>query len=374
MANDRKRDYYEVLGVDKSADETKIKKAYRDLAKKYHPDLHPGDKEAEAKFKEASEAYSILSDPEKRKMYDLGGHDAMNGGGGGGFNFNGDFSSFGDIFGDIFGGMFGGGGSRSRARSGPMRGEDLNYVLRVDFGEAVFGCEKEIELTSKSTCKTCGGSGAKAGTSPITCPRCGGSGQITRTQQSMLGIIRNVTVCPDCGGAGKIIKEKCSDCRGTGYTSARKRIKVRIPAGIDNGQGVRVRGEGEPGVNGGTRGDLIVEVIVRPHPDFRRQNSDIYSVVKVPFTTMALGGEINVRTMDGDVSYKVSAGTQTGTRVKIKGKGVPNSGYGFGSSRGDHYATLNVDVPVSLTNEQKETLKKFDELSGEKPKKKGFFK
>ena len=376
MADDRKRDYYEVLGVDKSADEATLKKAYRDLAKKYHPDLHPGDKEAEAKFKEASEAYSVLSDSEKRKMYDMGGHDAMNGGGGaGGFNFNGDFSSFGDIFGDIFGGMFGGG--RTRARSGPMRGADLNYVLRIDFGEAVFGCEKEIELTSKSECKTCGGSGAKPGTSPVTCSRCGGSGQITRTQQSMLGLIRNVTVCPDCGGAGKIIKEKCRDCSGTGYTSARKRMKVKIPAGIDNGQGVRIRGEGEPGSLGGQRGDLIVEVVVRSHPDFRRQENDIYSTVKVPFVTMALGGEINVRTIDGDVAYKVNPGTQTGTRVRIKGKGVPNSGFGFGSNRGDHYATLNVDVPVSLTSEQKDALKAFagvsEDKGKEKPKKKGFF-
>ena len=374
MADDKKRDYYEVLGVPKTADEATLKKAYRDLAKKYHPDLHPGDKEAEAKFKEASEAYSVLSDPQKRKQYDTFGHDAPGGaGGGGGFNFNGDFSSFEDIFGDLFG-MFGG-GSRRSARSGPMRGEDVNYVIRIDFAEAVFGCEKEIELSSKTACKTCGGTGAKPGTSATTCGRCGGTGQITRTQQSMLGIIRNVTTCPDCGGTGKIIKERCRDCGGSGYTTVRKRMKINIPAGIDNGQGVRVRGEGEPGANGGPRGDLIVEVIVRPHPDFRREGSDIYSTVKVPFTTMALGGEINVRTIDGDVSYKVAPGTQTGTRVRIKGKGVPTGGgYGFGSGRGDHFATLNVDVPVSLTGEQKDARTAFaDAMGGEKKKKKGFF-
>lgn len=370
---DNKRDYYEVLGVSKTADDATLKKAYRDLAKKYHPDLHPGDKEAEAKFKEASEAYGVLSDSQKRKMYDMGGHDAMNGGGGaGGFSgFNGDFSQFGDIFGDLFG-MFGGSGSRAQRRTGPARGDDVNFVIRIDFKEAVFGCDKEIELTSKSECKTCNGTGAKAGTSPVTCGRCNGTGQIVHTQQSVLGIIRNVTPCPDCNGTGKIIKDKCRDCGGTGYTSARKRLKIKIPAGIDNGQGIRVRGEGEPGARGG-RGDLIVEVVVRPHPDFRRDGADIYSTLKVPFVTMAMGGEITVSTVDGDVPYKVSPGTQTGTRVRIKGKGVPGSGFGYGLNRGDHYATLNVDVPTSLTAEQKDALNAFRDAGGDKKKKKGLF-
>lgn len=372
MADDKKRDYYEVLGVQKNADDATLKKAYRDLAKKYHPDLHPGDKQAEAKFKEASEAYGVLSDPQKRKMYDMGGHDAMNGGGTGGFNFNGDFSGFGDIFGDLFG-MFGG-GSRHRNPNGPVRGADLSYVVRIEFAEAVFGCEKEIELTSKTECVSCRGSGARAGTSPVTCGRCNGTGQIVRTQQSVLGMIRNVTTCPDCGGAGRIIKEKCRDCGGTGFTSARKRLKVKIPAGIDNGQGVRVRGEGEPGAHGGSRGDLIVEVVVRPHPDYRRDGADIYSTVKVPFSIMALGGDIKVRTVDGDVPYSVSPGTQTGTRVRIRGKGVPSGSYGFGSNRGDHFATLNVDVPVTMTQEQKEALRVFEDvMNGEKKKKKGIF-
>ena len=368
---DNKRDFYEVLGVSKTADDATLKKAYRDLAKKYHPDLHPGDKEAEAKFKEASEAYSVLSDPQKRKTYDMGGYDAMNGGGAGGFSgFNGDFSQFGDIFGDLFG-MFGGG--RPRRQNGPARGEDVNYVIRVDFKEAVFGCDKEIELTAKTECKTCGGTGAKPGTSPVTCGRCNGTGQIVHTQQSVLGIIRNVQPCPDCGGTGKIIKDKCRDCGGTGYTSARKRLKIKIPAGIDNGQGIRVRGEGEPGVHGGGRGDLIVEVVVRPHPDFRRDGSDIYSTLKVPFTTMVLGGEIAVNTVDGEVSYKVSPGTQTGTRVRIKGKGVPSAGFGYGLTRGDHFATLNVDVPTTLSQEQKDALNAFRDASGDKKKKKGLF-
>lgn len=377
MADEKKRDYYEVLGVPKTADDATLKKAYRDLAKKYHPDLHPGDKEAEAKFKEASEAYSVLSDPQKRKQYDTFGHDAPGGGfGGAGFggfnfdssNFSGDFS---DIFGDLFGGMFGGG--RTRARSGPARGADVDYVIRIDFNEAVFGCEKEIELSSKTECKTCNGTGAKPGTSPVTCGRCNGTGQIVHTQQSVLGIIRNVTPCPDCKGTGKIIREKCRDCGGTGYTTTRKRLKVKIPAGIDNGQGIRVRGEGEPGTAGGPRGDLIVEVVVRPHPDFRREGKDIYSSVKVPYATMVLGGDISVNTVDGEVSYKVSPGTQSGTRVRIRGKGVPESGYGYTQSRGDHYATLEVDVPTSLTNEQKDALRIYQDALGEKRKKKGFF-
>ncbi len=375
MADEKNRDYYEVLGVSKTADDATIKKAYRDLAKKYHPDLHPGDKEAEAKFKEASEAYEVLSDAQKRKMYDMGGHSAMNGGFGGDYSDmfsgfgNGGFggSGFGDIFGDIFGGMFG--GSRARRKTGPVRGADVNYVIRIDFTEAVFGCEKEIEFNSKKECRLCHGTGGKDGAQPVTCTRCNGTGQISRSQRTALGMISNIMPCPDCGGSGRIIKEKCRDCGGTGYVSARKRLKINIPAGIDNGQGVSVRGEGEPGQNGGGRGDLIVEVVVRSHPEFRREGNDIYSTVKVPFTVMTLGGDIIVKTVDGDEKYKVAAGTQTGTRVRIKGKGVPVlNGYG----RGDHFATLSVDVPVSLTNEQKDALKAFGESMGGGTKKKFF--
>ena len=251
-----KRDLYEVLGVDRNADEATLKKAYRKLAKKYHPDVNPGDKDAEQKFKEATNAYAILSDPQKRKQYDQFGHAAFeNGGAGGGaggfggFDFNG--ADMGDIFGDIFGDLFGGGRSR-RTQNGPMRGANLRARLNITFEEAVFGCEKELEIMLKDSCSTCHGTGAKPGTSPVTCPRCHGEGQIVTTSQSMFGMVRNVQTCPDCHGTGKIIKEKCSDCRGTGYISSRKKIQVSVPAGIDDGQSIRIRDKGEPGVNGGT--------------------------------------------------------------------------------------------------------------------------
>ena len=260
-----KRDYYEVLGVDRNADDAALKKAYRVLAKKYHPDMNPGDAEAEKKFKEASEAYAVLSDAEKRRQYDQFGHAAFEGGGAGGAGGFGGFSSadFGDIFGDIFGDFFGGGGRRSgRANNGPMKGANVRKGVRITFEEAIFGCEKELEVILKEPCKTCNGTGAKPGTSPETCSKCGGKGQVVYTQQSFFGTVQNVQTCPDCRGSGKIIKDKCSDCGGTGYISVKKTIKVSIPAGIDNGQSVRIRDKGEPGVNGGPRGDLLVEVTV----------------------------------------------------------------------------------------------------------------
>ena len=288
---EQKRDYYEVLGVDKNADEATIKKAYRALAKKYHPDMNPGDKEAEKKFKEASEAYAILSDPEKKKQYDQFGHAAFEGGAGGygGFDFT--SADFSDIFGDIFGDFFGG-GRRSRGNNGPMKGANIRTSVRITFEEAVFGVNKEIELTLKDECKTCHGSGAKPGTSPETCTKCGGKGQVVFTQQSFFGTVRNVQTCPECNGTGKVIKEKCADCRGTGYIASRKKIQVSIPAGIDNGQSVRIREKGEPGVNGGPRGDLLVEVIVARHPIFQRQDYNIYSTVPVSFAVAALGGDV----------------------------------------------------------------------------------
>ena len=263
---EQKRDYYEVLGVDKNADDAAIKKAYRVLAKKYHPDMNPGDKEAEQKFKEASEAYAVLSDPEKRRQYDQYGHAAFDGGAGGagGFDFNG--ADFGEIFGDIFGDIFGGGRSRGARNNGPMKGANIRTSVHITFEEAVFGCKKEIDLTVKETCKTCNGSGAKPGTSPETCSKCGGKGQVVFTQQSFFGTVRNVQTCPDCQGTGKVIKDKCPDCRGTGYIPMKKRYAVDIPAGIDNGQSTRMPGLGEPGVNGGPRGDVLVEVIVGRHP------------------------------------------------------------------------------------------------------------
>ncbi|MCH5275381.1 MAG: molecular chaperone DnaJ [Lachnospiraceae bacterium] len=359
---EQKRDYYEVLGVDKNADDAALKKAYRALAKKYHPDMNPGDKEAEVKFKEASEAYAVLSDPEKRRQYDQFGHAAFDGpgGGGGGFDFTG--ADFSDIFGDIFGDFFG--GRRSSARnSGPMKGANLRTSIRITFEEAVFGCEKEIELTVKETCKTCSGSGAKPGTSPETCGKCGGKGQVVFTQQSFFGTVRNVQACPDCQGTGKIIKEKCPDCRGTGYVPMKKRYAVDIPAGIDNGQCKRLPGLGEPGSNGGPRGDVLVEVIVGRHPIFQRQDYNIYSTVPLSFAVAALGGEIVIDTVDGKVIYDVKPGTQTDTRVRLKGKGVPT--LRNKDIRGDHYVTLVVQVPDKLSHEAKQLLKQFDAECGD---------
>ena len=366
---EQKRDYYEVLGVDKNADDAALKKAYRVLAKKYHPDMNPGDAEAEKKFKEASEAYAVLSDADKRRQYDQFGHAAFDGGAGGGaggfggFDFSG--ADFGDIFGDIFGDFFGGGRSRSggRASNGPMKGSNIRTSVRITFEEAVFGCEKEIELNTKDECRTCHGTGAKPGTSPETCSKCGGKGQVVFTQQSFFGTVRNVQACPDCQGTGKVIKEKCADCHGSGYIPMRKRFAVDIPAGIDNGQCKRLTGQGEPGINGGPRGDVLVEVIVGRHPIFQRQEYNIYSTVPVSFAVAALGGEVVIDTVDGKVIYDVKAGTQTDTRVRLKGKGVPS--LRNKDMRGDHYVTLVVQVPDKLSHEAKELLRKFDAESGD---------
>ena len=377
---ENKRDYYEVLGVDRGADEATIKKAYRQLAKKYHPDMNPGDKEAEKKFKEASEAYAVLSDAEKRRQYDQFGHAAFEQGGGGaggfgGFDFNG--GDMGDIFGDIFGDLFGGGRSR-RANNGPMKGANVRTAVRITFEEAVFGCEKQLDLNLKDECTTCHGTGAKPGTSPETCPKCGGKGQIVYTQQSLFGTVRNVQTCPDCNGSGKIVKEKCADCHGSGYITNRKKIAVTIPVGIDNGQSIRIREKGEPGVNGGPRGDLLVEVQVERHPIFQRQDMNIYSTAPVTFAQAALGGQIHITTVDGDMAYDIKPGTQTDTKIRLKGKGVPS--LRNKNIRGDHYVTLVVQVPTKLNEEAKEYLRKYDEaVNGkindskqEKPKKKSF--
>ncbi len=352
-----KRDYYEVLGVSRSATEDELKKAYRQLAKKYHPDTNPGDKAAEAKFKEASEAYAVLSDPDKRRNYDQFGHAAFDGsaGGAGGFDFSG--MDMGDIFGDIFGDLF---GSRTRRPSnGPMQGANLRTAVRIAFEEAVFGTEKDLELTLKDECGTCRGTGAKPGTTVENCPKCGGKGQVVYTQQSLFGMVRNVQTCPDCKGTGKIIKEKCADCYGTGYISSKKKIKVTIPAGIDAGQSVRIRGKGEPGTNGGPRGDLLVEVDVSRHPIFQRQDQDIFSTAPISYATAVLGGDVKINTVDGDILYNVKPGTQTDTKVRLREKGVPS--LRNKSLRGDHYVTLVVQVPTNLNSEQKELLKKFDD-------------
>ncbi len=353
-----KRDYYEVLGIGRTATDDEIKKAYRQLAKKYHPDMNPGDKTAEAKFKEASEAYAVLSDADKRRQYDQFGHAAFDqgaGGGAGGFDFSG--MDMGDIFGDIFGDLFGGG--RRRQNNGPMQGANLRTSVRITFEEAVFGTQKELELTLKDECGNCHGTGAKPGTSADTCSKCGGKGQVVYTQQSLFGMVRNVQTCPDCKGTGKIIKEKCPSCYGSGYIASKKKIEVSIPAGIDSGQSVRIRGKGEPGTNGGPRGDLLVEVDVSRHPIFQRQDYDIYSTAPISYATAVLGGDVKISTVDGDVMYSVKPGTQTDTRIRLREKGVPS--LRNKAVRGDHYVTLVVQVPTGLNSEQKDLLRKFDD-------------
>jgi len=382
---ENKRDYYEVLGVGKDSDDAALKKAYRSLAKKYHPDINPGDKEAEAKFKEASEAYGVLSDSEKRKLYDQYGFAAFEQGGpaqggNGGWDFTNASDIFGDIFGDLFGGRggfggFGGfGGGRANPNQ-PMKGGNLRTAVNITFAEAISGVKKEVAMNLKEECTACNGSGARAGTSPQTCGKCGGSGQVVQTTQSLFGMMRSMGACPDCGGRGKIIKDKCPNCRGTGYTSARKTIEVDIPAGIDNGQSVRVRGKGEPGVNGGERGDLLVDVIVGPSNDFMREDTNIFSTRHISFAQAALGVTLRIKTVDGEVEYDLAPGTQTNTRIRLRGKGVPS--LRVKGARGDHYVTFVVDVPTRLNRKQEEALRSFDEQMGgslEGGEKKGFFK
>ena len=353
-----KRDYYEVLGIQKGASDAEIKKAYRQVAKKYHPDMNPGDKEAEAKFKEATEAYEVLSDSDKRARYDQFGHAAFdpNSGAGGGF---GGFDGFdmGDMFGDIFGDMFG--GRSSRKTNGPMKGANIKSGIRVSFEEAVFGTEKELEIPLKDECKDCNGTGAQPGTAPEICTKCGGKGQVVYTQQSLFGMVRNVQTCPDCSGSGKIVKHKCSFCAGTGYVKSKKKISVTVPAGIDNGQNIRMREKGEPGTNGGPRGDLLITILVDRHPKFQRQEYDIFSTEPISFTQAALGSTISIDTIDGKVDYEIKPGTQTDTKIKLKGKGVPT--LRNKNIRGDHYVTLVVEVPDKLTKEQKDILNQYDQ-------------
>ncbi len=361
-----KRDYYDVLGVSKGASDDELKKAYRKLAKKYHPDANPDNKEAEAKFKEAQEAYAVLSDADRRRQYDQFGHAAFEnggaGGGFGGFDFGG--MDMGDIFGDIFGDLFGG-GSRRRNANSPQRGANVHTRVRVTFEEAAFGVDKEIDITLKDTCTSCHGSGAKPGTSPITCSKCGGKGQVIMTQQSLFGMTRTVSACPDCRGTGKIVKEHCPECSGVGYVAKKKKIQVSVPAGIDSGQSIRIRDKGEPGVNGGERGDLLVEVNVSRHPVFQRDGYDVFSTKAISFAEAALGGDVKISTVDGDVLYTVKPGTQSDTKVRLKGKGIPT--LRNKQMRGDHNVTLVVQVPTKLTNEQKDLLRKYDDaVTGKK--------
>ena len=365
-----KRDYYEVLGVGRDASDADLKKAFRGLAKKYHPDAHPDDKEAEAKFKEAQEAYAVLSDAEKRKQYDQFGHAAFEGGAGGaggtgGFDFSGfDFS---DIFGDLFGGGFSGGfsefGGRSSGRANrAQQGANLRTGIRLTFDEAVFGCEKEMSINYKEECEKCHGSGAKEGTSPEKCSNCNGTGQVVSQQQTLFGMMRSAGVCPNCQGSGQIIKEKCQSCHGAGYKQVRKQVSVKIPAGIDDGQSIRIPGYGEPGINGGPRGDLLVEAVISPSREFAREGADIFSIKEISVAQAILGDTIHIKTIDGEVEYKLGAGTESGTRIRLKGKGVPY--IRSKNMRGNHYVTFEINVPKKLNDKQKKALLAYDEAMG----------
>lgn len=354
-----KRDYYEVLGVDKNATPDEIKKAYRKLARQYHPDVNkePG---AEEKFKEVKEAYEVLSDDNKRAQYDRYGHIDPNqgfggfGGGGGGFE---DFGGFGDIF-DMF---FGGGGSR-RNPNAPQRGADLQYTMTIEFMEAVFGKEADIEIPRTENCDHCNGSGARPGTHPETCSTCRGTGQQEIVQNTAFGRIVNRRVCPSCSGTGKIIREKCSQCHGSGKVKKRRKIHIKIPAGIDDGSQLRVSGEGESGIRGGPPGDLYVVVHVKPHDFFEREGDDIYCEVPITFAQAALGDEIEVPTPSGKVKLKIPAGTQTNTYFRLKGHGVPRL---RGLGQGDQHVKVVVVTPTKLSDKQKELLREFAKLSGE---------
>ena len=366
---EQKRDYYEVLGVSKGASDDEIKKAYRKLAKKYHPDLHPGDKEAEAKFKEVNEAYSILSDSEKRARYDQFGHAGVDpnygaGGPGGGFGgFDMGDIDLGDIFGSFFGGGFGGfGGSASSRRNGPQKGESLRASLTISFEEAAFGCEKEINLNRTEECEACHGSGAEPGTTAETCPDCRGTG-VVRVQQRTGGFAFSSTApCSRCRGTGKIIHTPCKACGGSGSVKKTKRVTVSIPAGIDDGQAISLRGQGNAGKNGGPAGDLIVAVHVKPHPQFHRDGTTVLYEQPVTFYQAVMGAELEIPTIDGKVKYNLPAGTQTGTTFRLRGKGIPEL---RGRGRGDQYVTVRVQVPTSLNGEQKEALRAFAEAMGE---------
>jgi len=378
-----KKDYYEILGVSREATDEEIKKAYRKLAKKYHPDVNPGDKEAEAKFKEINEAYEVLSDPDKRSKYDRFGHSAFEQGGFdsgfGGFGGFGDFGfgGFSDIFETIFDfdGSFGGSGfgSRgSRGRKGPQRGSDLRYKLEITFEEAAFGTEKEIALSRTEVCNTCKGSGSKPGTSPETCKHCNGTGQVQYRRNTALGSFVSIKTCEVCGGEGKVITNPCETCKGSGRIKKNVKINVKIPAGIDNGQTISLRGEGEPGLRGGPPGDLYIDISVKPHSIFQRRGTDIMCEIPITFVQGALGAEIEVPTLEGKMQYSIPEGTQTGTVFKIKGKGIPNI---RGNGRGDLYFKVNIEVPRKLNEKQKAILREFAAISGDEvyEQRKSFF-
>ena len=370
-----KRDYYEVLGINKGASEDEIKKAYKKLARKYHPDMNPGDKEAEEKFKEINEANEVLSDPTKKARYDqfgFAGVDPNYGAGGGGWGDGGgfDFGDLGDIFGSFFGGGFGGGQQR---RNGPQRGESIRMSLSISFTEAAFGCEKEVTLDRSENCPTCHGSGCAEGTTPEVCSECRGSGTVQVRRQTPMGVFATTTTCPKCGGQGKIIHQPCSDCRGSGRAHKRRTVKVSIPEGIDNGQTISLRGQGHAGKNGGPAGDLLITVMIKPHELFRRDGTSVFCEAPITFTQAVLGAELEIPTIDGKVKYTIPEGTQTGTVFRLRGKGIPVLN---GRGRGDQYVTVTIETPRDLNKEQKEALRKFSETLGESnyEQQKSFFK
>lgn len=368
---DNKRDYYEVLGVSKGASEDEIKKAYRRVAKENHPDLHPGDKEAETRFKEANEAYEVLSDAQKRARYDQFGHAGVDPSYGGGGGYGGGFDvDFGDL-GDIFSSFFGGGGRRSNPNA-PRRGSDVGASVVISFEEAAKGCKKQVTVPIVESCPDCRGSGAAKGTTPKTCPQCNGTGQQRRQQQTPFGVMQTQTTCSRCRGTGRIIETPCQTCSGSGQVRKNAVVGINIPAGIDEGQVISIRGKGNAGTNGGPNGDLQVQVSVRPHPLFERRGYDIWCELPLTFAQMALGAEISVPTLDGDVTQTIKEGTQPGEVLRLKGKGFP---YLQGRGCGDLLVQLTVEIPRNLNTEQKKALREFEQALGEKnyQKRQSFF-
>ena len=373
---EQKRDYYEVLGVSRGASEDEIKKAYKKMARKYHPDLNPGDKTAEEKFKEVNEAYEVLSDADKKARYDQYGHAGVDpnfgaGGFGGGFDGSFDFGDLGDIFGSFFGGGFGGG--RRTNPNAPQRGESIRMSIAISFEEAAFGCEKAVTVERYETCDTCHGNGCAPGTSPEVCPDCHGTGTVQVRRQTPLGVFATSSPGPKCGGKGRIIHQPCKDCRGSGMVRKKKTIQASIPAGIDNGQTISIRGQGNAGKNGGPAGDLLITITVRPHELFRREGTSVLCEAPITFTQAVLGAELEIPTIDGKVKYTLPEGTQSGTTFRLKGKGIPSIN---GRGRGDQYVTVYIETPKNLNKEQKEALKKFAETMGESnyEEQKKFFK